>query len=152
MKKIFILLFLVIFINKGLSAQTLVLHHPNGRTTDVELLTLPQVKFQDDKVIIGSSILNLEFSKDDVLRFTYKGGTLGINNASFDGRVSQENGRLMFHGIKSSDKIAVYTAKGIRIPVNISRSKSSATLSLSSVPSGIYLLSINGRTSKFTKK
>lgn len=152
MKNFITLLFLVMFFYKGLSAQTLVLHHSNGTTTDIELFTLPQVKFLDDKVLIVSSILNLEYSKEDVLRFTYKGGTLGIKNATFERKVSNENGHLVFHGIKPSDKIAVYTTKGIRIPVNISRYGTSASLSLSSVPSGIYLLSVNGQTSKFTKQ
>lgn len=134
------------------SAQTLVLHHANGSTTDVELFTMPQVKFQDDKVLITSTVLDMEYPKSDVLRFTYKGSVSGIKDAKAKVNVSQENGQLVFHGIKSSDKIAVYTVKGILVPARIQRSGSSATLPLSAIPSGVYLLSVNGRTSKFTKR
>ena len=133
-------------------AQTLVPHHANGTTTDVQLYTMPQVKFDGDKVLITSTVLNMEYPKTDVLRFTYKGGTLGINNPKDKANVSQENGQLIFHGIKSSDKIAVYTANGIRVPVRITRSGSTATLPLNAITSGVYLLSVNGRTSKFTKR
>ena len=133
-------------------AQTLVLHHANGTTTDVQLYTMPQVKFEGDKVLITSTVLNMEYPKTDVLRFTYKGEGLGINKPNGKANVSQENGQLVFHGIKSSEKIGVYTANGIRVPVRLTRSGDTATLPLSVIPSGVYLLSVNGRTSKFTKR
>ena len=134
------------------SAQTLVLHHVDGTTTDVELFTMPQVKFQNDKVLITSTVLDMEYSKSDVLKFTYKGGTSGISSPKEQADYSQENGQLVFHGIKSTDKLAVYAVNGIRVPVRLQHSGSSATLSLSSIPSGVYVLSVNGRTSKFTKR
>ena len=133
-------------------AQTLVLHHANGTTTDVELYTQPQVKFQDDKVLITSTVLDMEYSKQDVLLFTFKGKATGIVSTNNKADVSQENGQLVFHGIKSADKIAVHNTKGIRMPVNIQRNGSTATLPLTAIPSGVYLLTVNGRTSKFTKR
>lgn len=136
----------------SMSAQTLVLQHANGTTTDVELYTMPQVKFDGDRVLITSTVLDMEYAKRDVLRFTYKGGALGISSPKSKANVSQQNGQLVFHGIKSSDQVAVYTANGIRIPARLQCSGSSATLSLSAIPSGVYLLSVNGRTSKFTKR
>ena len=135
-----------------IQAQTLVLHHANGKTTDVALYTQPQVKFVGDKVLITSTVLDMEYDKKDVLSFTYKGSTLGISNPKENAKVSQENGQLVFHGIKSSDKISVHTVNGIRVPVRLQHSGSSATLPLSAIPSGVYLLTVNGRTSKFTKR
>ena len=133
-------------------AQTLVLHHANGTTTDVELYTLPQVKFQGDKVLITSTVLDMEYPKEDVLRFTYKGSSSGISKPNGKANVSQENGQIVFHGILPEDKIAVYTANGIRVPVRLIRSGNTATLPLSAIPAGVYLLNVNGRTSKFTKR
>lgn len=143
---------MMLFMGIGqLKAQTLVLHHANGTTTDVELYTLPQVKFDGDRVLITSTVLDMEYPKQDVLRFTYKGGALGISKPNGKVEYSKENGQLVFHGIKSTGDIAVHTAKGIRVPVRIQRSGSTATLPLNSIPSGVYLLTVNGRTSKFTK-
>ncbi len=138
--------------NAGLTAQTLVLHHADGTTTDIELYTKPQLKFQNDKVLITSTVLDMEYPKQDVLRFTYKGTAQGIYNVPSKNNVSQENGKLIFRGINSSDKIAIFTANGIRVPVNIRHSGSTASLSLSSIPKGVYMLSVNGRISKFTKQ
>ena len=139
-------------ISMTMQAQTLVLHHANGKTTDVALYTQPQIKFVGDKVLITSTVLDMEYDKQDVLSFTYKGSTLSISNPQEKAKVSQETGQLVFHGIKSTDKISVHTVKGIRVPVRLQHSGSSATLPLAAIPSGAYLLTVNGRTSKFTKR
>lgn len=152
MKKLLSILFLCLCISAEGFAQTLVLHHANGNTTDVELLTQPQVKFQNDKVLITSSVLNMEYPKEDVLTFTFKGKASDLSRPKGDVDFSKENGQLVFHGVKSSEKIAVYNTKGIRIPVRIQRSGDTATLPLSSIPTGVYLLNVNGKTSKFTKQ
>lgn len=132
-------------------AQTLVLHHPGGTTTDVELYTQPRVEFQGDMVVITSPVLNMEYPKDEVLRFTYKGGSLSVSGPKGDADVSHDGDRLVFHNVKPTDQVAVYTASGIRVPVHLQRSGSDAALSLSQIPTGVYLLSVNGRTSKFTR-
>ena len=138
--------------NAGLQAQTLVLHHADGTTTDVELYTKPQVKFQKDKVIITSTVLDMEYPKSNVLRFTYKGLTNGIETVKSNADFSRENGQLVFRGILQSDQVAVYNASGIRIPVALTRQGNDVLLPLSAIPSGVYLISVNGRTSKFTKR
>ena len=151
MKRKRLMFLALLLVATGLRAQTLVLHHADGTTTDVELYTQPQVKFQDDKVVITSPVLDMEYAKTDVLRFTYKGGSLVVGIPAAQASVSQENGLLVFHGIKAGEAIAVYTASGIRVPVSLSRQGSDVSLPLSAIPSGVYLLSVNGRTSKFTK-
>jgi len=145
-------LFLVLLlVATGLRAQTLVLHHPGGTTTDVELFTQPRVQFEGDKVLITSTVLNMEFAKTDVLRFTYKGSSMGVSAPKADADMSRDGDRLVFHNVKAADQVAVYTANGIRVPVRLQRSGTDATLSLSQIPTGVYLLSVNGRTSKFTR-
>jgi len=46
-------------------------HHANGATTDLVLGTGTTVKFQDDRVLLSSPSQTRDFSKTDVLRFTY---------------------------------------------------------------------------------
>lgn len=133
------------------AAQTLVLHHADGTTTDVELYTQPRIEFQNDKVLVTSTVLNMEYPKADVLRFTYKGGSLGVTTPKAEADMSRDGDRLVFHNVKGTDQVAVYTANGIRVPVRLTRSGNTATLLLSQIPTGVYLLSVNGRTSKFTR-
>ena len=145
-------LLLIILGSMKVHAQTLVLWHSDGTTTDVELFTQPNVRFVKDKVLVTSSVVNLEYDEKDVIRFTYKGKSTGITSPLPDSDYSQENGQIVFHNVKATDKIALYKANGIRVPVRLTHQGNSATLSLSSIPSGIYLINVNGRTSKFTKK
>lgn len=133
-------------------AQTLVLHHNDGTTTNVELYTKPLVKFQDDKVVVTSTVFNMEYPKEDVLRFTYHGRLSAISETKGKVDCTREDGQLVFHGIRVADKVAVYKPNGIRVPVRLTSTGTDAVLPLSQIPSGVYLLNVNGRTSKFTKK
>lgn len=132
-------------------AQTLVLLHADGTTTDVELLTQPKVTFKNDKVVITSTVLNMEYPQDDVLRFTFKDVPTSVASVGESVSYAQEGGRLVFGRLKPTDQVALYTAGGLALPVRLHRSGTAASISLSDIPSGTYILSINGRTSKFTK-
>ena len=152
-KMIACLLFLLFGATSQASAQTLVLHHADGTSTDVELYLMPRIQFQNDKVLITSTVLDMELPKDNVLRFSYKGVTGdGIQMPKKEADYTRENGQLVFHGIRQADKVAVYNANGIRIPVCLTRSGNDVTLPLAAIPSGVYVLSVNGRASKFTKQ
>ena len=130
---------------------TLILWHADGTKTNIELSQLPQIQFENDKVIITSSILNMEYDAEEILRFTYEEG-LGEDAGLVDGIASVQDGRLLFHGVKSADKVSVYSINGTRVPVKLSIVNGKYSLSLSSIPTGVYILKVNGKTSKFTKK
>ena len=146
-----LLLLLLLLTTAGLRAQTLVLHHADGTTTDVELYTQPRIEFQNDRVLITSPVLSMDYAKTDVLRFTYKGSGTAVNVPKAEADMSRDGDRLVFHNVNTADQVAVYTANGIRVPVTITRRGTDVSLPLSQIPQGVYLLSVNGRTSKFTK-
>ena len=149
-KRLFLFLALL-FLATGFKAQTLVLHHADGTTTDVQLYLMPRIQFQNDRVLITSSVLDMDYPKENVLRFSYKGVTNIIDTVKNKADFNRKNGQLVFHGTQQSDHVAVYNAKGIRVPVTLTRKGDDVTLPLSAIPSGVYVLSVNGRTSKFTK-
>jgi len=118
----------------------------------VELFIQPRIEFQGDRVLITSSVLVMDYAKEDILRFTYKGGTtVAVKDVKKQADCTQRDGQLVFHGITGQDKVAVYNANGVRMPIRLTVSGNDATLSLNAIPKGVYLLSVNGRTSKFTK-
>lgn len=135
------------------SAQTqaLVLQHADGSTTEVELYTKPKVTFEGDRLHVKSSVINLDYQVGDVVCFYYKGKGTGINNILQEADYEQRDEQLVFHNIKSEDNVAVYNLNGIRVPVRITFSDGNASLPLSSIPAGVYLLSGNGKTVKFMK-
>ncbi len=155
MKCRFIILFVTFLMSflalETLHAQNLVLWHPDGSTTDVELYTQPHVLFIQNKVVITSSVLDMEYDKSDIVRFTYKGKDTGISSNTKKTDFEQKDNKIILHNVRAVDKVAIYKSNGIRLPVHIIHDANDVILSLSSIPSGIYLLSVNGRTSKFTK-
>lgn len=130
---------------------TLVLWHADGTTTDVELYLRPRIEFTGEKVVVTSTVLNMEYAKSDILRFTYKGEGTGISAPRQHANYSQDGDRLVFHGINTADRVAVYTTNGIRIPVRLSTTSDGLALPLSALPKGAYILSVNGKTSKFVR-
>ncbi len=155
MKKI--ILAIVLYMPIAMLAQTagnatLVLHHADGTTTDIALFTQPRVTFTADKLLVMSPVLNLEYPAESVLRFTYKGEGTGITSPQANADYLQENGQMIFHGITATDRVAVYTMNGIRVPVHLLSHDDGLALPLSSIPQGVYILSVNGKTSKFTKR
>jgi ribosomal protein L2 len=154
MKKLFTFLLVLLAFSLHTLAQdkaTLVLHHADGTTTDVALYLKPRVVFEGDKVRITSTVLDMEYPKSNVLRFSYKGSGTGITAPKNEADYTRDGDRLVFHGISSADKVAVYTTNGIRVPVRLSAASDGVTLSLSSIPQGVYVLSVNGKTSKFAR-
>jgi hypothetical protein len=131
--------------------QTLVLHHANGKTTEIELYTLPHIQMKADKMLITSQGVTQEFAKSDVVRFTYKGIVTGINNVKPETRYRVDEDRVTFYGISVTDRISVYNAGGVQIPVSLTADGKDAVLSLNQLPSGVYLVNINGRTLKFIR-
>ena len=67
MKKIFLLfvgtLIMCFLFARPSMSQTLVIHHADGTITDVELYTRPVVTFQEDKILISSPVLSMEYPK-----------------------------------------------------------------------------------------
>jgi hypothetical protein len=53
------------------SAQTMVLHHADGTISEVDLVTKPVVRFQNEKVIVATTEGTSDYQKDNILRITY---------------------------------------------------------------------------------
>ena len=130
---------------------TLVLHHADGTTTDVELATMPHLQLTDDKMTLTSEGVSQEFSKADIVRFTFKNVVTGINDVTASTRYRMDGDRVTFYNITSTDRISVYNANGMRLPVSLSANGTATILSLSSLGAGVYLVNVNGKTIKFVK-
>lgn len=153
-KKMWLTLLLSIIANLFVCADTpkLILHHPDGTTTEVELYVMPVITLNGDHLMVTSDIVNLEFAQADVVRFTYSGieKSTGIVGPKSD--VVQQDDRLVFKRVKPGDKIAIYTTDGKQVPIKPTMHGTDAVLPLSALKGGIYLLKVNDRTSKFTKR
>ena len=146
-----LLLFSVVGIATAQTSSTLVLHHADGKTSEVELYTMPRIQLQADKMVISSQGISQEFSKADVVRFTYKGINTGINTVKPETRYRVDEDCVTFFGLSAADRISVHNANGVQIPVRLTPDGQNAVLSFAQLPQGVYLVTINGRTLKFVR-
>lgn len=131
--------------------KTLVMWHADGTTTDIELSILPRITFVDDKVILQASELQMEIDEKDLLRFTYKSSESSeIAVLHQETPYTQQDMNLIFHST-STDKVAVYKTNGARVPVHLEQRGNDLVLSMMGLPSGVYLLKVNGRTAKILR-
>jgi len=152
MKHLIITLLLLAAVSPAMAqSQTLVLHHADGRTTEVELYTMPRIQMKSDKMIITSQGISQEYSKTDVLRFTYKGVGTGISNVCPATSFRIDEDRITFHGVPETGAVKIYDAQGMQIPVGMTTVGSDAVLLLAQLPKGVYLVSINERTIKIVR-
>ena len=129
---------------------TLVLWHADGTSTDIALYLMPKVEFQDDNIRIISTVLDMEFPVSEILRFTYKGGENSIDAPQNVASFSKTGEYLVFHGIKNIEQVSIYTITGVSIPAQIISVNDGVALILSSVPRGVFVLSVNGKNYKFS--
>lgn len=132
--------------------SALVVNHKDGTQTRIELATRPKVSFVTDSVNIVSSTVTLKYAVADVAFFNYVNAGSGILSAKNDATYRLDGDNLYFSGVSSSEKIILYTTDGKRLSAKLMSVESGFCLSLSGLPSGIYLLSVNGRTTKIIKK
>ena len=136
-----------------LSAQNnpvLVLWHTDGSTTDVELYLQPKVPFSDGKILITSSVLDMEYPASEIVRFTYKGGETSIDAPQDVASFSKEGERIVFHGVKDPKLVSVFTSTGMSVPARVTTAGDGVALILSSIPRGVFVLSVNGKNYKIS--
>jgi hypothetical protein len=134
--------------------QTLVLHHADGTTTEVELQTMPRIQLSADKMTVTSQGISQEYAKADVVRFTYKGVGTGITTVKPTARYRvEDDGQVTFYGTAAeAGRIRVYNSNGVQMPVSLSNDGAgNAILPLNTLPQGVYIVNINGRTIKFIR-
>lgn len=152
MKKLLIILMLAgSRLTASAQTQVLVLHHKDNTTTDVELYTKPAITFEGDKMLINSSVLHMELKVGDVVRFSYRDKNTNTAVRQPDADYTQQNGQIVFNGTQDASKITVYKSDGTRMPIRFSNYNGQLGFSLSSLPTGVYILSINGKTAKIVR-
>ena len=91
---------------------------------------------------------------EDVIKFTYKKENVinEINAPTNYPDFTRDDERIVFNGINSADEVALYKLNGSRVAIQLNKVDDTFVLPLNSVPKGMYLLHINGKTFKIIKK
>ncbi len=131
----------------------LVVEATNGSLTRFQLEDKPALTFAASQLTVTVGDNDYRYELDEVARFYFEEGTSdNIAKVGTDNLLVSNDG----HGnltIQNARQVSVFTAAGIRVDGVAALHEHHATVSLGSLPAGIYLISINNqKTIKFTKK
>lgn len=153
MKKItFLIIFFLCTVAQGAWSQTLLIWNETRVLQKVDLKKKPVVTLLDDKFVVDGEGISLEYDITDVRRFTYEELKTGINNAESQPVVRRYDDHIVFCGVKSDGVVSLHMLDGKSVPVKLVPEGSDMVLRLNDLPAGVYLLTVNGRTTKLMKK
>ena len=155
MKKIVLPLLIGLAVPLVSSASTaLIVHAKDGSKVSYILSERPRVSFSEDSLIITSEATVVNYPLTDMWKFTFseEDEDTGVNNIPADeASLSINSGVIVLSGCKEGSTARICTTGGTVVH-NEKLSSDSWTYPLSLLPSGIYLVTINGTTFKIAKK
>ncbi|SEM85283.1 Por secretion system C-terminal sorting domain-containing protein [Prevotella sp. ne3005] len=151
-----LLVFLTVFCvgTRAAQVETLVVKLKNGSETAFFLKDKPQVKFEGTNLKVTSSAGDTTFALADVLQFTYdKRDTSGINETVTEPTgVIFKDDVLVVSQLKVNAVVSVYGLDGILVRQWKAPHAGTFRLSLSELPSGLYLVKVDNITYKIMKR
>ena len=134
--------------------NTLVVKMKNGAETAFFLKDKPNVTFEGTNLKVVSEKTTTTFALADVLRFTYvKRDPSGINEQIVDPtEISYEDGVLVISQIKAGASVGIYALDGKLVRQLKAQRSGTYRLSLSELPTGLYLVKADNVTYKITKQ
>ena len=133
----------------------LVLQLASGRTQSYILSEKPTITFDGAYLKVESGAESIPFLRSDIKDFHFAEVTDISSVEHGELRVVRRNNdELNLYGLEEADKhIRVYRISGTPCPVDISLNATAATVSLETLPKGIYVVKIGNKQSiKITKK
>ena len=153
MKKIsFLIIVFLCTVAQGAWSQTLLIWDETSVLQKIDLKKKPVVTLLNDKFVVVGEGISLEYDITNVRRFTHEGLKDGINNAVTQPVVRRYNDRIVLCGVKSEGAVSLHMLDGKSVPVKLIPQGSDMVLRLNDLPAGVYLLTVNGRTTKLMKK
>ena len=113
----------------------------------------PNLTLSDNKLIITTSTLTADHELNSLARFTYEqSDETDLSNLLTDGKGYQlDQESICFPHLDANSKINIYRTDGSIVLKKEIKESGSYAFPLSGLPSGVYILQVNGSTSKIMK-
>jgi hypothetical protein len=133
--------------------STLIVTTKSGAETSFFLKDKPQVKFEGTDLKVTSSAGDATFALADVLRFTYAMREASGISETLDPEtgITFKDNMLVISQVKQDSFVGVYSLDGKLVRQFTLQHSGTFRLSLSELPSGLYLVKAGNTTYKITK-
>lgn len=149
MRKVLMPLFLLLFSSMMLAQEynNVVVTLTDGTSRTISLSEKPIVTIANGKLVIKTDMSTTEFDRANVARFNFVSDLVGIDEiSSDDNEVIKDGDNLYFSNLPENSLIKIYTADGSLVK---SMTASGAyKISLAEFSAGVYIVSVNGVSTK----
>lgn len=148
---VIILLTLIALSAKAQNKEVLNVWMTDGTKSSVLLDYHPTVVFNLSQLIIKSDNQTIEIPYDQISYFTYsENEESSISDVEIGGE--NKNELWLFSEPLTTDNFTVYTIDGQKIFLNLYQKGGMQILNLASLASGIYIIKVNNKSYKITKR
>lgn len=122
----------------------------DGSTATISFDENPVIKLQPEKLIVKTDVATTEFDRSAVARFNYVTDLNGVEVIEKnDVEVVNKGGMLSFANLPTDSEIKLYSVDGNLLQNVIATG--CYTLELSNLSTGIYIVNVNGVSTKIAK-
>ena len=134
-------------------SQTLVIWQKDGSKVSYNLDEQPKTTFTTEYLVITTTTKTINYPLSQILRFTYEGGSLSVHDVEVKGiNVTQQEDDIIVDGLPVGKSATVFSVDGKQLLSKRSDCSNRLTLSLSKLPSGVYIVKAESVTYKITKR
>ena len=134
--------------------RTLQIWQADGQIVTISLNEEPVTTYSEGNLIITTISTTITYPLEQVDRYTYVTENMSEGDGVPDGIkgiLSNDGETLTFKGLKSISGICIYSASGQLIRT-VKANGDKVAVSLSQLPTGVYLVKANGVTYKISKR
>lgn len=123
----------------------------DGQVMTINLNEEPKTTYVDGNLVITTTNTTVIYPLEKVKKFTYMSTDNVDKIEGMSTKFSQDGESITFTGLKKDTEIMVYSSAGVIVRKVKSGSEKSTTVTVSDLPSGVYIVKVNTITYKITK-
>jgi len=137
----------------NVNAQTLVIIQQDNSKVYYDLDEEPLTTFTPDDLVIKTQSTTISYPLNSIKQFVYEKGATGVEEVSRDGVcISQKDDQIIVTGLPIGKSVSLYSTDGYQKAKLVSDGSQRTILSLSQLPSGVYIVKADNITYKTTKR
>ena len=127
--------------------RTLVVETTTSGRLSIRLSDNPEITFSGQTMLISSAAGNYSLEISDIVQYAFESVATGLGQVPSDELrfCYSANGQITIEGAESPSDVRLYAVDGRELPIQVSANGDRITVSLSTLPKGVYIISANNK-------
>lgn len=136
------------------NSNNLIVWSKDGTKVTYALMENPKVRFTESDLIISTNNIEVNYSLENIARFTYElKENTAVRNLKNDEVSFKMNGELLlFSSLKANSTVSIYSLNGTLVFNKTVKSAGDYSYPLSGLNTGVYFVKVNSLTYKIVKR